>query len=128
MQMNNLIPHAAVEKAIEGGWRLKNQHIPADGDYFVALIDNGAAIKYQVQNKAGEPKDNDYANVAEIALDPTFWQALGKALGWGLVLGWEEMYAPAENAAQEWYQNAFRFYDLILTGGDTEAYWKDLLK
>lgn len=59
-----------------------------------------------------------------IALDPSFWQCLGKALGWAdnklPVLAHE----PLGYTRQKY---AHRFYDLILTGGDTDAFWKELL-
>lgn len=57
----------------------------------------------------------------QTALRPDFWQALGKALVWGL------KWPPNE---QDWLDeckaNAHRFYDLILTGGDTEKFWREL--
>ncbi len=63
-----------------------------------------------------------------VALDPAFWQALGKALGWKTnKLKSMEKQQPGD-VFQHWYQRAMRFYDLILTGGDTEAYWEELLK
>ena len=54
-----------------------------------------------------------------IALDPSFWQALGKALGWS---EFED-----ETGHYFWRVTAHDFYDLILTGGDTEKFWDDLL-
>lgn len=55
------------------------------------------------------------------ALDPLFFQALGKALGWhkGIAPEHEYLY---------WSAHAKAFYDLTLTGGDIEAFWTDLLK
>lgn len=43
-------------------------------------------------------------------LDPLFWQALGKALGW----------------KGAWKHYAHQYFDLLLTGGDTEKFWKEL--
>lgn len=54
-----------------------------------------------------------------MALDPLFWSSLGKALGWaknGRI-----------NGCYIWEYNAKMFYDLILNGGDTDAYWNELL-
>lgn len=71
-----------------------------------------------------------------IGLDPAFWQALGKALGWRHMIDFEFQHDPSmglprydHRAGQypEWMYNAHRFYDLILTGGDTEKFWNDLL-
>lgn len=93
--MNNLIPQAAIEKAIEGGWR------------------NGRA--WRGQNDA-----YTYEWCCVVALDPTFWQALGKALGWG--------YYDNESGERVELRNAHRLYDLTLTGGDTEKFWQEILK
>jgi hypothetical protein len=96
-----MIPKQAIEKAIEGGWNDK-----IGGHY------------------------EEIGFWQTIALDPTFWQALGKALGWnGLIL---ELIPDADRGKiidpNEWHGHALDFYDLILTGGDTEAFWNELLK
>jgi hypothetical protein len=55
----------------------------------------------------------------EIALTPSFWQALGKALGWGE----SELHAGSISEGTKpvgwWRLHAGSFFDLILTGGDT---------
>lgn len=81
-----MIPTEAIEKAVAGGWRPTTR----SSVLFGVVGDTNAAI-----------------------LDPTFWQSLGKALGW--------------EARDDWQQNAHRFYDLILTGGDTKKFWDELL-
>ena len=58
---------------------------------------------------------------ADIALDPSFWQSLGKALGW-------KAEDDPTRIGYTWQGNASRFYDLILTGGDTKTFWDELLK
>jgi hypothetical protein len=59
-------------------------------------------------------------------LNPLFWQALGKALGWS------EETNPAAGNPKLWYgdwkQKAHQYLDLLLTGGDTEKFWKELTK
>jgi hypothetical protein len=82
----------------------------------------------------------------EAVLNPLFWQALDKALGWPYELyghcgknpddyedkektdcciyGIEEM----EWFVKAWLYHALRYHEIALTGGDTEAYWKELLK
>lgn len=57
-----------------------------------------------------------------IALDPTFWQALGKALGWGN----SEILENAE-PLPHWRLRAIGFFDLILTGQPTDKFWSELL-
>jgi len=71
---------------------------------------------------------------AELTQSPVFWQALGKALGWG-VMGASRLIEPiqvvngrAEVGSQpEWQYRAHEYLDLVLTGGDTEKFWKELL-
>lgn len=61
----------------------------------------------------------------EIVLDPTFWQTLGKALGWGEAdTGLDDQmffWMP------EWKRNAHEFYDLILTDQPTDKFWDEIL-
>lgn len=64
----------------------------------------------------------------QILLDPLFWQALGKALGWGVV---DHYYGePVVDADLEkmWLQYALLYMEIKLTGGDEEKFWKELLK
>lgn len=62
----------------------------------------------------------------EIVLDPLFWQALGKALGKE-----DEDYTDdpfADWKYWEWWKGAaHHYFDIILTGGDTEKFWSELL-
>lgn len=110
-----MIPKQAIEKAIEGGWKFRGY----DFD-----------IKFLV-------KKYPY----HIALDRSFWQALGKALGWGekrykqsvvatLIRGGNHrahIRMQRKPTPNRWKKEALRFYDLILTGGDTEKFWAELL-
>jgi len=76
-----------------------------------------------------------YIAYAEIILDPEFWQSLGKALGWE-----EDEVVPYDlskldkfewiirfHRLPRWRFNAQRYFDLVLTGGDTEKFWNNLL-
>lgn len=47
-------------------------------------------------------------------LDPSFWQSLGKALGW----------CPDDNWKWYWHN----FIDNLIAGKDTETFFKDLLQ
>jgi hypothetical protein len=92
-----MIPKQAIEKAIEGGWLEANQPW---------LQQHLMSDSYH------------------IALDPSFWQALGKALGKE-----NHMEALAHDWDVPWWRGqALNFYDLILTGDDTEKFWADLLQ
>jgi len=98
-----MIPREAIERAIEGGWKWTQG---GNTDLTSWVFDKYEGAQWQ-----------------EIALDATFWQALGKALEWGVDKRDEGgVYKPSYRAYAE------VFYDLILTKGDTEAFWRDLLK
>lgn len=98
------IPKEAIEKAIEGGWRSEylNCHIITHSDWYITVGDSRFSCK-------GEP-------ASTVALDPSFWQSLGKALGWSTM----------ENHQQS-RREALRYYYLILTRGDTKKFWDELL-
>lgn len=61
-----------------------------------------------------------------IILMPEFWQALGNAFiekdgqnsDWNYILG---------DPQPPWQRHAHQYFDLILTGGDLDAFWKGLL-
>ncbi len=53
-------------------------------------------------------------NWERAALDATFWQSLGKEL--------------EHRLTREWEDKAMEFYYLILTGGDTDKFWQELLQ
>ena len=99
-----MIPKQAIEKAITGGW----QPLSEWGSSWVDI-----------------PQER-------IALDPTFWQALGKALGWDedntTDMIWTCALCNQEcGGHSKWLHYSHRFYDLILTSGDTEKFWEELL-
>lgn len=77
-------------------------------------------------SKNGEEKD--LVHPAVITTDPLFWQALGKALGWEQYLesGGRNKYGDDEFDLS-WKVYAHKYLDTVLTGGDTEQFWKELL-
>jgi hypothetical protein len=133
-----MIPKEAIEKAVEGGW-LKEVQLVQWGEF--QEFPSGR-LRLNFYDPQTSQKDYFDYEPEKIALDPSFWQALGKALGW-------EKYACSDcreqkgftfdscvacdaergRVEQETYLvYAHWFYDLILTGGDTEAFWKDILR
>ena len=73
-------------------------------------------------------------------LNPAFWKCLGKALGWkrfkcadckadftisGMIIC-PECHKLGHKYA--WHYHALRYFELRLTGGDEEAFWKELTK
>jgi hypothetical protein len=62
--------------------------------------------------------------------DPLFWQALGKALGWKKNRTFNHFtYGKfiLQEYTPEWLHHALRYHELVLTGGSTEKFWKELL-
>lgn len=65
--------------------------------------------------------DSDY----EVALSPTFWQALGKALRWD-----EEVTSSnfKIDSMSGWEHYALWFTHLILNDSNTESFWAEILR
>lgn len=108
------IPKSAIERAIEGGWHSEypDCQIITCSDWYITVGSNQLNCKGTASSS--------------VALDPTFWRALGEALGW-------ELYTPSYEYDGEvsyhatWHEKAKQFYDLILKGKDTMEFWKELL-
>lgn len=124
------IPKEAIERAIAGGWgKSRLDQLP---NWKVASRTTIMFWKELplVGNHKTVPKERQILQMSSIALDPTFWQALGKALGWG-----ESTFHQIANGIEYqeygydevWRLLAHRFYDLILQGKPTEDFWKELL-
>lgn len=130
----------AIKLAImKGGYKLKDVEVK-DGEMFVFAPFNQGEVEMIA------------------TLDPLFWQALGMACGWGSekilidepghpkewmynehcsvcgeIIVVQEEGCPdgceSDNAyVESWLYHALRFFELLMTGGDTEQFWSDLLK
>lgn len=97
------IPHEAIEKAIEGGWK---------SDLYTD--EQWEKIKH-LFSVSGIP------DMAVLALDSSFWQSLGKALGW------EEPELELAGLMPTWMKLAKQFYHIILSQQDTQPFWEELL-
>lgn len=108
-----MIPKKVLELACEGGWELRGGFVPTG---VTALPTGNPSFSLRFEDPDTKKPWHESVGWEEIALDPAFWQALGKQLGW----------APMGEATVEkgsWFSYAHGFYDLILTGGDTEKFW-----
>lgn len=108
------IPPKVIELAISGGW---------DSFFSQGFTFNSRGL-FDV--------DTDFTSYEEIALDPTFWQALGKALGWSEYAVCNIHGQPCTlNCTQafpfEYMYQAHRFYDLILTQQPTDTFWEEII-
>lgn len=105
----------AIQKAIEGGYKLPN-----DTDYSASYV--------KIKNVRGRTTDFVFGQfgsqclgtipTADILLDPLFWQALGKAMGWEF----------RSDHKEPWKKEWHRFIDHLAEGKDVESFFKDLLK
>lgn len=94
----------AIQKAIEGGWK-----------------DNRTVLKVAFSK----------LQVDAIALlDPLFWQALGRSLGWGdkNTSMWDIKGTIFEIEMPEWEHHWHRFIDHLAEGKDAESFFNELLK
>jgi hypothetical protein len=104
-----VIPQRALELATHGGW-------------------SEFAGRPQ---KSRETTGSSWVPFEVVALDPAFWQALGKSLGWNE--SFFDRHASAHDMAayyhtEAWLMFAHNFCDLIYQGQSTEEFWKELLK
>lgn len=114
-----MIPKEAIELAIQGGWKPRGEKIRKRFE-----VETDYAIFYDKVNVWRVPFE-------EIALDPSFWQALGKTKGWGKPVGeWSFQNRQDDmpmRPTAHWRNEAHFFYDLILTGGNTDEFWQSIL-
>lgn len=137
-----MIPKQAIEKAIDGGWKKDDLERCTIAFYEPKGCNGGSCyiIDFTYNSpETGERKGLKYHFTQwQIALDPTFWQALGKALKFDQPI-WKCGNARCDNEFCEYagwknlapdtiYGEVHKFLDLILTGGDTEKFWEEILK
>ncbi len=111
-----------IKKAIDAGYELK----------MINLYVVGAGTDV---NKIKEMADNFDTPLADIFLDPLFWESLGKALGWKLdncdmKFGAEKSihcshchFGPTKNC-NEWLYQWHSFIDHLANGGTVEEFFK----
>lgn len=94
------------------------------------------AIEGGYNDNAWDGTENSSKKTDEqMLLDPLFWQALGKALGWEehdnnqrklyRLSGANPDYMP--KGLYKWHDRAMNFFDLVMRNGDTEKFWSELL-
>lgn len=103
------IPKEAIAKAIEGGY----------GPKWDLVEVYGRSIVIQFKSDIAEQPHVTWA-IERVVLDPSFWQSLGKALGW------QGKHDPQTDMLVL-QAMVHQFVDLILTGADTQAFWDELL-
>lgn len=111
------IPIEVIKKAIDGGWKPFNDF---DKVIYETRIETGWLFVIRGKQKIVE------LNLSSIALDPEFWVALGKSLGWDDT-GKDLHGLEGSGLVSVWHSMALEFYDLILQNGDTDTFFQQLL-
>lgn len=70
--------------------------------------------------------DCDAACDNSIFLDPLFWQALGKSLGWEEQHNCDAAGCSSIECKEEWRYHQHRFIDALADGGNPASFFKDL--
>lgn len=109
-----------IQKSIEG------RYISAYKDVFVEQKQSGDWYFF--------PKDENlkalfHCSIHQLLLDPQFWQALGKALGWGDIC--INCHNSVSSCCEEKYNKDWKYYwhkfiDHLADGKDIESFFKTL--
>lgn len=95
----------AIEKAIEGGY---------EHDLISGLLSDFEKGIYANWN-----------NYCVLLLDPLFWQALGKSLGWPKISAYPR---ESDNEFETWKMTWLYFIDHLAEGKDPESFFTNLLE
>ena len=85
---------------------------------------NEEIYKLVIENGWYAKPDSAVIMTGAFVLELGFWQALGKALGSKCPNEGHK----AEYCGYAWKFYAHQYFDLVLTNGDTEAFWKGFIK
>jgi hypothetical protein len=113
----------AVNKAVEGGYHI-NGSDGMDTDYEGATNDYSAWTRKDNESSFMIPMEQTF-------LDPQFWQALGKALGWHAVCNFTSICVHGEDEGQKsrgyyWMYQWHRFIQALADGHTPEAFFAQL--
>jgi hypothetical protein len=110
----------AIKLAIEkGGYKVDEITTP------LKKCEQDPVIKERV-NIEGSNGYWDWFCYNDFIVDPLFWQALGKAIGWRQRDKAWLAYNQYNCEGKEWLFYAHLYFDLVFTGGDTEKFWQEL--
>ena len=107
-----------ISKAIKGGWLPKLR----EGNKFssVEKIEDGVLF-YRVIESPKYPETLFNMRVEGIVLDPSFWQSLGKAMGWPTFNKFEK-----DKVEYSWKNHWHRLVSHLAEGGTIETYFNGL--
>jgi hypothetical protein len=115
----------AIKLAIEGGWQGLEWHDEIE-------VEKG--LKYPLYARVwGRSKEGEGhgTQVAFIVLDPSFWQALGKAMGWSGKVDMKFINAFGNTIVftdlPRWEMHWHKFIHHIAEGKDADSFFQELL-
>lgn len=136
-----MIPKKAIEKAIRGGWNPLEEYDLSTLRITDSNVKGNLVVIHSRTTWSDGVVDTDVTDISfyEVALDPSFWNALEGPLSWRREPHWfyNGKSSMKNNGVldagrmsffgteAEWY--AHRFCDLILAGQPTEKFWDQLL-
>jgi hypothetical protein len=109
----------AIELAIKGGFRPQDYGF-TDGSQ--ELYGNQFEIEGENEVHIFTVSGREFwIHTTQITSDPLFWQALGKAMGWGEP---KDRFAfDADSSHKDWKSNWHRFIDHLAEGKDVESFF-----
>lgn len=128
----------AVKLAIENGYILKmgltsNQRYELKRVFEDGNFPGIVWCKFEIfpQDIRGRFQEEITLTTNDIVADAEFWKALSRALGWGSGIK-KTKSNNTFNYSQPiivdaWLNHALRFFEIKLTNGSEETFWKDIL-
>lgn len=145
----------AIEKACENGYmvrmsRTSNSRYPVKRIFEDGNFPGIIWCKFEIipEDIKGRFQEEITLTTNDVFTDPKFWESLGRALGWAENVcdtcgESKRLYQQAGSTKHEcidcqdwggvrviytWLYHSLRYFELKLTGGDEEKFWKELLK
>ena len=109
----------AIQKAIEGGW----QQLPKNCSLLRIEVEMDRWLLHFWDDKAHQ-SDVFFIPLHKTFLQPLFWQALGKAMGWKYQIGTVDGLPVYDNKV--WLENWHKFIDFLSEGKTAEDYFNQL--
>lgn len=136
----------AIEKAVEGGWKLKGyEQYPQEVEFLPAEKDGEKITKWNpywvnilvtTTYIDGKPfKNIKQERIEYVVSSPLFWQSLGKSMGWGEICecGWRSsqnfVHYDAVGRHRTSSEVRYRWHNLLdhlAEGGSIESYFETL--
>ena len=118
---------------------IENGYEPIGCDFTDMPIENRGVLFPKTDEKVKEADEYDYCIYDteypeegyfysglfnSLVLDPLFWQALGKGLGWKNDDDRQWAETPTD---QPWFRYSMRYFSLLFSGGNLPEFWESLL-